>query len=69
MGLKIEPMPFFSSDKIFSKLRAQILQMRYQNVPEGLDCREKDKSESFNLSSCSHQSKFTILNNKSWKIQ
>ena len=65
MGIKKWGQCLFSvQSKIFLKLTAQISQITYQNVQEG-SCftavgREK-KSETFNVSSCSHQSK-TVKN-------
>ena len=46
----------------YFKLKAQILQMRYQNVQEGLKF-SVERFENFNLSSYFHQSKIVIILN------
>ena len=63
MGTKNGANASFSvQSKIFPKLKAQILQMRYQNVQEGSSFTVKrKKSENFNLSSCLHQSEMVIF--------
>ena len=52
MGIKNGANASFSvQSKIFPKLKAQILQVRYQNVQNGSNFTiERKKSENFNLS-------------------
>ena len=48
--------------KIFPKLKAQISQMRHQNVLEGLSpAVNRKKTENYNLSSCFHQTKMVFF--------
>ena len=61
MGTKNGAMPLFQS-KICPKLKAQILQMRLQNVQEGLSfTAERKNCEIFNLSSYFHPSKIVFF--------